>query len=81
MTRQSTRQSPYVITLASVDRAVLEERSRAYTARFATVVRAKIVLLVSHTSFVLAALTRRCGRCMLTPPTQRDEPARTKATA
>jgi len=42
-----TRQSPYVITLSSVDRAVLEQRSRAYTARFATVVRAKIVLLAA----------------------------------
>jgi transposase len=42
-----TRQSPYVITLSSVDQAVLEERSRAYTARFATVVRAKIVLLAA----------------------------------
>ena len=42
-----TRQSPYVITLSSVDPAVLEERSRAYTARFATVVRAKIVLLAA----------------------------------
>jgi len=30
------------------------------------------------TSFVLAALTRRCGRCMWTPPTRRDESARTK---
>ena len=36
-----------MITLSSVDQAVLEERSRAYTARFATVVRAKIVLLAA----------------------------------
>jgi hypothetical protein len=42
-----TRQSPWVITLSSPDRAVLEERSRAYTAPFATVVRAKIVLLAA----------------------------------
>jgi transposase len=42
-----TRQSPYVIMLSPADRAVLEERSRAYTAPFATVVRAKIVLLAA----------------------------------
>ena len=30
------------------------------------------------TSFVLAPLALRCGRCMLTPPTRREEPARTK---
>ena len=40
-----TRPSPFVITLSETDRAVLEERSRAYTAPFAVVVRAKIVLL------------------------------------
>jgi transposase-like protein len=40
-----TRQSPYVFELSAVDRAVLEERSRDYTARYADVVRAKIVLL------------------------------------
>lgn len=42
-----TRQSPYVITLSIEDRAVLEGRSRAYTASFATVVRSKIVLLAA----------------------------------
>jgi hypothetical protein len=31
------------------------------------------------TSFVLAALTLRCGRCMLTPPTRREQVARTGA--
>jgi len=40
-----TRRSPYVITLSAADRAVLEERSRAYSAPFAQVIRAKIVLL------------------------------------
>ena len=39
-----TRRSPYVIVLSSADRAVLEERARAYTASFAMVVRSKIVL-------------------------------------
>ena len=42
-----TRRSPYVITLSAVDRAVLEERSRTYTAPFAQVIRAKIVLLAA----------------------------------
>jgi transposase len=40
-----TRRSPYLIKLSAADRGVLEERARAYTASFATVVRAKIVLL------------------------------------
>ena len=42
-----TRRSPYVISLRPADRAVLEERSRAYTAPFAVVVRARIVLLAA----------------------------------
>jgi transposase len=42
-----TRSSPYVIELSDADRAVLEERARAYTAPFARVVRAKIVLLAA----------------------------------
>jgi transposase len=42
-----TRQSPFVIVLSDADRAVLEERARAYTAPFADVVRAKIVLLAA----------------------------------
>ncbi len=42
-----TRRSPYVITLSAADRVVLEERARAYTAPFAQVVRAKIVLLAA----------------------------------
>jgi transposase len=42
-----SRRSPYVITLSAADRAVLEERIRAYTASFATVIRAKIVLLAA----------------------------------
>jgi transposase len=36
-----------VIALSDADRAVLEERARAYTAPFAAVVRAKIVLLAA----------------------------------
>ena len=43
-----TRQSPYVITLSAADRAVLEARSRAYTAPFAVVLRAKIVLMAAE---------------------------------
>lgn len=42
-----TRRSPYVIMLSAEDRAVLEERARAYTAPHATVIRAKIVLLAA----------------------------------
>jgi transposase len=42
-----TRPSPYVISLSGSDRAVLEARSRAYTARHADVVRARIVLLAA----------------------------------
>lgn len=41
------RWSPYVITLSAGDRAVLEKRACAYTASFATVVRARIVLLAA----------------------------------
>lgn len=40
-----TRRSPYVIKLSAEERAVLEKRSRTYTARHTDVVRAKIVLL------------------------------------
>jgi transposase len=42
-----SRRSPFVVVLSDVDRAVLEERARAYTAPFAEVVRAKIVLLAA----------------------------------
>jgi transposase len=41
------RRSPFVIELSRADRAVLEERSRAYTAPFHKVVRARIVLLAA----------------------------------
>lgn len=41
------RPSPYTITLSAKDRAVLEERARTYTASYAQVVRAKIVLLAA----------------------------------
>jgi transposase len=40
--------SPYVVVLSDVDRVVLEERARAYTAPFAQVVRAKMVLLAAQ---------------------------------
>jgi hypothetical protein len=40
-----TRRTPYVIKLSAEERAVLEKRSRTYTARHTDVVRAKIVLL------------------------------------
>jgi len=42
-----SRCSPFVITLSEADRAVLEERARSYTASYAEVVRAKIVLLAA----------------------------------
>ena len=42
-----SRSSPFVIVLSDVDRLVLEERSRAYTAPFFEVVRARIVLLAA----------------------------------
>lgn len=43
-----SRRSPYVVVLSESDRAVLEARSRAYTAPYAQVVRAKIVLLAAQ---------------------------------
>ena len=42
-----SRRSPFVVELSEANRTVLEERSRAYTAPFAEVVRAKIVLLAA----------------------------------
>jgi transposase len=42
-----TRSSPYMITLSAGDRAILERRVHAYTASFATVIRAKIVLMAA----------------------------------
>jgi hypothetical protein len=42
-----TRRSPFVIELSASDRAVLEQRSRAYTAAHHEVVRAKIVLMAA----------------------------------
>lgn len=42
-----SRCSPFVIVLSDVDRKVLEQRARAYTLRYAEVVRAKIVLLAA----------------------------------
>lgn len=52
-----TRHSTYVIKLSAADRAVLEKRSRSYTARHADVVRAKIVLLCAggHQNTAIAA--------------------------
>lgn len=43
-----TRRSPFVVELSDPDRAVLEARSRAYTGRYADVVRARIVLLAAE---------------------------------
>ena len=43
-----SRCSPFVVVLSVPDRSVLEERARAYTAPFAVVVRAKIVLLAAQ---------------------------------
>lgn len=40
--------SPFVIVLSAKERRVLERRSRCYTASFATVVRAKIVLMAAE---------------------------------
>jgi transposase len=42
-----SRRSPFVVELSEADRAVLEQRSRAYTAPYAEVVRARIVLLAA----------------------------------
>src|SRR4051794_36972911 len=42
-----SRRSPFVVELSEADRAVLEQRSRAYMAPFAEAVRAKIVLLAA----------------------------------
>jgi hypothetical protein len=42
-----SRPSPYVITLSDTDRAMLEARSRAYTAPHHQVLRARIVLLAA----------------------------------
>jgi hypothetical protein len=39
-----SRCSPFVVVLSEADRVVLEERVRGYTAPFAVVVRARIVL-------------------------------------
>jgi len=52
-----TRHSPYVIKLSAAERAVLEKRSRTYTARHTDVVRAKIVLLGAdgHQNTAIAA--------------------------
>jgi transposase len=43
-----SRCSPFVVVLSAVDRAVLEERVRGYTAPFAVVVRSRIVLLAAQ---------------------------------
>ncbi len=42
-----TRRSPFLIELSPEDRAVLEQRARAYTAPHHVVVRAKIVLMAA----------------------------------
>ncbi len=43
-----SRRSPFVVELSEADRAVLEQRSRAYTAPYAEVLRARIVLLAAQ---------------------------------
>jgi transposase len=43
-----SRCSPFVVVLSDVNRVVLEERVRGYTAPFAVVVRARIVLLAAQ---------------------------------
>jgi len=55
-----SRCSPYVVVLSDADRSVLEERARAYTAPFAVVVRAKIVLLAAD-GVANAAIAARLG--------------------
>jgi transposase len=42
-----SRRSPFVVVLSEADWTVLEKRARAYTASFAEVVRAKVVLLAA----------------------------------
>lgn len=42
-----SRRSPFLVVLSEADRAVLEQRSRAYTAAYAEVLRSKIVLLAA----------------------------------
>jgi transposase len=55
-----SRRSPFVVLLSDVDRAVLEERARAYTAPFAEVVRAKVVLLAAE-GVTNVAIAERLG--------------------
>jgi Winged helix-turn helix len=55
-----SRCSPYVITLPDADRGVLEGRARSYTAPYAEVVRAKIVLLAADGERN-AVIARRLG--------------------
>lgn len=43
-----SRSSPHVVVLSEADRRVLEARARSYTATYAEVVRAKIVLLAAE---------------------------------
>ena len=43
-----SRSSPFTITLSDADRAELERRARCYTAPYAEVIRAKIVLLAAE---------------------------------
>jgi transposase-like protein len=52
-----SRSSPFTICLSEPDRVVLVERARAYTESFASVVRAKIVLLAAEgvTNVAIAA--------------------------
>lgn len=43
-----SRRSPFVIALSDAERVVLEERARAYTASYAEVIRARIILLAAE---------------------------------
>ena len=59
-----SRQSPYVIGLSDAERAVLEERSRAYRAPFGAVIRARIVLPAADGAANTAIAQRgRAPRC------------------
>ena len=71
-----TRRSPYVIELSAQDRAVLEQRARAYTAAHHEVVRAKIVLMAAdglENTVIAAGSTsaRRWCRCGASGSTRR----------
>lgn len=55
-----SRRSPYVVVFSNMDRAVLEQRARAYAEPFAVVLRAKIVLLAAA-GMMNVAVAQRLG--------------------